>query len=158
MTFKKKPFDEKYIPVPESGCWLWTSGWDTDGYGLLTGNVKAHRESYKRSVGPIPPGMCVCHKCDTPACVNPDHLFLGTNLENSQDRSQKGRSALGDRSPLSKLTEADALAIYLSNESKTTLAARYSVSRGLVGHIRGGRAWPHIAAKAGIFVPMERAA
>jgi hypothetical protein len=162
VTFKSKPFSEKYMPVTESGCWLWTSGWDTDGYGLMTGNVKAHRASYEMYVGPIPAGMCVCHKCDTPPCVNPDHLFLGTQKENTADRTQKGRSCSGERHHRAKLNQAEVLDIITSSDSKTALSARYGVSRGMIGHIRAGRAWrstvERIAAQAGVFIETREAA
>lgn len=76
------------LTVPhESGCLVWRGHLDKFGYG---GN--AHRKSYETHVGPIPKGMCVLHRCDTPACVNPEHLFLGSLAENCRDRSRKGRS------------------------------------------------------------------
>ncbi len=85
---------QNYIPVPESGCWLWLGGWNIYGYGKTGGNsgsVFAHRIFYRHFVGEIPAGMLVCHKCDTPACVNPSHLFVGTVKDNAIDREQKNR-------------------------------------------------------------------
>lgn len=86
-------FDAWTIPEPNTGCVLWL-GHVTDRYGILkvgTHGVKAHRFSYERTNGPIPDRMCVLHRCDTPLCVNPAHLFLGTQHENVLDRERKGR-------------------------------------------------------------------
>ena len=83
-----------YIPVPEAGCWLWTRSVDSGGYGMIRVQgiqIGAHRLSYITHRGPIPAGMMVCHKCDTPLCINPDHLFLGTALDNFRDMQRKGR-------------------------------------------------------------------
>ena len=87
-------FLSNYIPVPESGCWLWLGGTSRHGYGQLGGhrkNVLAHRAFYVAHKGEMPAGVCVCHKCDTPLCVNPDHMFLGTQKDNAIDRERKNR-------------------------------------------------------------------
>lgn len=88
-------FNKVYKSDEPNGCWLWTAGRFTTGYGMFYYNGKhvlAHRFSYQQFVGDIPEGYFVCHKCDTPLCVNPDHLFAGTRLENMQDMSRKGRT------------------------------------------------------------------
>lgn len=76
------------------GCWIWTAAHSSGGYGQIARNGKniyAHRVSYEMFVGPIPAGMYICHTCDTPACVNPAHLFAGTQRDNAIDMSRKGR-------------------------------------------------------------------
>lgn len=93
----RERIESKSAPIPESGCWLWqgyTSG--KEGYGRIIVNgasLRAHRVSYEAFIGPIPEGMLICHKCDTPLCVNPNHLFIGSNQDNQRDASAKGRSA-----------------------------------------------------------------
>lgn len=81
------------IPEPNTGCWLWT-GTSRNGYGrfIWDGNAyTAHRVAYQILKGPVPPHLMVLHRCDTPACINPDHLFLGTQSDNMRDASRKGR-------------------------------------------------------------------
>jgi hypothetical protein len=87
-------FHKNYTPVPESGCWLWLGSLNLKGYGRLMikkKSVLAHRFSWEHHNGPISKGLLVCHKCDTPSCVNPDHLFIGTHADNLRDMRNKGR-------------------------------------------------------------------
>lgn len=87
------------VRVQEDGCWEWAGGLMWDGYGAFhrdgDGSVKqrAHRISWEYSNGPIPSGMLVCHRCDNPRCVRPEHLFLGTDQDNVDDMMSKGRHA-----------------------------------------------------------------
>ena len=122
------------------------------GYGWLCIDGKkwsAHRLSYTLNFGPIPEGMCVCHTCDNPPCINPDHLFLGTNADNVADRVAKGRSRGGDTKGeahyKSKLTNDIVRAILLETDvTGRELAKRYGVSYKTISKVRAGRTWKHL--------------
>lgn len=108
---------EKHFNKVSNSCWLWTSGKTKFGYGTLRNNLgkqeRAHRIAYALYVGEIPDGLLVLHKCDVPACVNPEHLFLGTYKDNSVDMINKGRGGQinnnfsGHLNPNAKLTIED---------------------------------------------------
>lgn len=88
---------DRLIPEPNSGCWVFDGPWDSNGYGSLgiergVNNKRTHILSFEYHKGEIPKGMCVCHKCDVPACCNPDHLFLGSHADNMRDMISKGRN------------------------------------------------------------------
>ncbi len=96
------------IPEPNSGCWLWTGALGNNGYGRIgvgfknegtRGTGQAHRVSYETFVGVVPGGMDVCHRCDVRSCVNPDHLFIGTRLDNVHDMMRKKRYWGSKRQP-----------------------------------------------------------
>ena len=99
-------FTSKFIPVPESGCWLWAGASDLDGYGFIKRKdgkqLRAHRVAYEHFNGEIPEGYYVLHKCDVPCCVNPNHLWVGTNQENMDDKVSKDRTAklAGELNPM----------------------------------------------------------
>src|SRR3990167_11268090 len=88
-------------------CWIWTGTIYSTGYGIVWNRGHregAHRVAYALSIGAIPDGMFVCHHCDTPACVRPDHLFLGTHDDNMRDAFLKGRKARGESHGSAKLS------------------------------------------------------
>lgn len=140
-------FYSKFLVTP--GCWIWKFGKTTGGYGQFydgENRHRSHRFSWQFYYGEIPPGLCVCHKCDNRACVNPDHLFLATNEENSKDRSRKGRSARtrGERNGASKLTEADVLKIRASTLSHSKIAKIFGINATNVFYIKKRKTWSHV--------------
>lgn len=134
------------MPEPNSGCRLWLSATDS-GYGVFSyknRKVYAHRAAYELAHGPIPDGLHVCHRCDNPPCCNPDHMFLGTHLENVADMRRKGRAARGERQTNSKITRRDVLRILADVRRPSVIAAEYGISRNHVNAIKAGRVWKHI--------------
>jgi hypothetical protein len=95
----------------------------------------AHRVAYEAAHGPIPKGMCVCHRCDNPPCCNPAHLWLGTQADNNVDKASKGRSAHY------KLTAEDVVKIRASNESHAHMARVFAVVPSTIRKIRAGDVW-----------------
>jgi len=130
-------------------CWEWSAAKNCGGYGVFWRNGRmelAHRVSWEIHIGPIPDGMCACHNCDNPCCVNPNHLFLGTKADNNSDKDAKGRrrDAVGDNNGQSKLKNPEAIDIYNSRESTALLSEKYGISEVSVRNIRSGRLWSRI--------------
>jgi hypothetical protein len=142
---RAKPFDDLFIPEPNSGCWLWLGGTDRYGYGRLRRGELAHRFSWAKAHG-CPGSTWVLHRCDNPACVNPDHLFLGDVVANVADMMAKGRhkAPRGDEQPNAKLNAGQVVAIRKDPRSQKSVAAEYGVAPSLVNAIRNRKAWRHI--------------
>ena len=140
--------------VDKSGdCWIWTATTKNgvkNGYGQFRYNGKiviAHRFSYAEKFGPIPDGMFVCHSCDMPSCVNPDHLFLGTDADNKADMYAKKRNVFGEKHPNRIMDASTILAIRAaakSGMSQTIIAEKYGTQRGRVSLIVNKKAWASI--------------
>lgn len=124
------------------GCWLWTGAVDDKGYGQFWAGrtQKAHRQAWILSIGEIPIGLWVCHSCDTPSCVRPEHLWLGTREQNEDDARAKGRLRLRwSREQTSKLTTSEVMLILSSTETARVLASRYGVTAPMIRLIKQGK-------------------
>lgn len=133
-------------------CWIWKGSYLKGGYGAHRFNGKslgAHRTSWTLFKGEIPIGMYVCHKCDNPGCVNPDHLFLGSAEDNNRDRAKKGRSddRHGEKHPCRKLTNETVLEIrklWSSGMKQKEIAKIYGIDNSAVSVIVNNKRWKHI--------------
>lgn len=128
------------------GCWEWP-GSRRRGYGRVRDAkrvVGAHRLAYELSFGPIPNGMFVCHHCDNPICVRPDHLFLGTPADNMADAIRKGRIKIEDGHPGAKLTSQIVMVLRHDKRSSRVLARGLGVSKNTVLRAKSGATWKHV--------------
>ena len=190
MTYNSKSLTERFNekvakPTDPDGCWTWTATKNNKGYGMLQETIKgqhgkrlAHRISYKLFRGPVPRGACVLHRCDNPACVNPQHLFLGTKKDNYADMVSKGRRVIGrlthipipptgddhwtrqrpedvprgSNNGFAKLSEADVRTIYamrLQGQKGQHIAAHFDLDPSTVGDILNGIHWQHMLGTRG---------
>ncbi len=146
-----EPFESKYARfterVPFCGCHIWMGEVDKNGYGKTRSNgkrVMAHRESYKHFVGQIVDGNVIMHSCDTPSCVNPNHLSQGTHQDNSDDMVAKKRNAVGVRSNVATINDATAINIFNFSGKQSDIAKKFDVSQSTVSMIKRKLYWKHI--------------
>src|SRR3990167_3067084 len=147
-------------------CWTWTGLRNRGGYGVFRidgRNKLAHRISYELFMGPFDGSLFVCHHCDNPSCVRPGNLFLGTNIDNMRDMTEKGRyprgnnhymhrnpslAARGEKHGMAKLTDGDVISIRETYELQKTpmgiLSQRFGVSKRMIRNIISGRNWRHL--------------
>lgn len=140
----KELFEKKINKT--DGCWEWKAAKDKDGYGFFSVDREiryAHRIAYMLYVGEITNGLHVCHKCDNPSCVNPDHLFLSTHRGNMEDRKNKGRyqSQKGELNNSAKITKQISDAIKSMKLSQRKIARLFGISKSQVGNIKRGNNW-----------------
>lgn len=145
--------------IKSDGCWIWNGTKNLRGYGnfsLKRGvTVGAHRFSYQLNIGPIPENMSVCHRCDNPSCVRPDHLFLGSPKDNSRDMVAKGRGTrgterkgtgpAGERNSHARLTHSIVSEIrerrHRDGLTHRQLSKIYNISKSQIGNILSGAQW-----------------
>lgn len=141
-------FHSKYIS--DTGCREWIgSVHQATGYGNITINgstVSTHRASWETANGPIPSGMHILHKCDNPSCINPEHLFLGTNAQNVADMDTKGRRVAhkGEKHPRAKLTDDLVSKIRVDPRTHRVIAKELGVGPSIIGLVKQHKIWRHI--------------
>lgn len=159
---RRRPIEERlWDKVDKSGnCWLWTGAVNGGGYGHISQAgrrndrqpaIAVHRLSYELHNGPIPDGLFVLHMCDTPRCVNPAHLFVGTQIDNMQDRAMKGRNPKpmrGEDSPSSKITEKVVIAVRQrfsrGDLTQEQVGELFGISQTTVWRIINRISWSHV--------------
>ena len=152
---KKKPVEERFWSKvnkdTESGCWEWKASTTIGGYGSFSDqnrkSISAHRYSYEFHYGGIPEGMHVMHKCDNPKCVKPDHLSVGTHLDNMRDKKNKNRQVKGSLAGMSKLTEEQVKNIkikLLSGVKQSDIAKEFQTHKTNISYISREITWTHV--------------
>lgn len=142
----------RHVSKQANGCWLWTAALDRHGYGQFWWNGshwRAHRAAYVMWRGPIPAGLLVLHSCDVRACVNPDHLAVGSTQDNVDDRNAKGRQARGGRNGAAKLSSEEVARVrrrYASgNVTQQELADELGVTQGAISRAVRALSWRDVA-------------
>lgn len=148
--------EENSIPEPNSGCWLWLGAMNYSGYGKIGydgGKLElAHRASYLIFKGEIPAALCVRHHCDNPCCVNPGHIEVGTQAENSSDMVRRNRSLKGSKNHEAVFSEADVKDIksrLVAGDLQKDIAMDYGVWPSAIQKIQTGESWRHVPWPAG---------
>ncbi len=151
LNYRGSPEERFWSKVKKTkNCWLWIGAHDNKGYGDLRingKNINAHRYAYILKNGKLDKDVFVCHTCDTPSCVNPKHLWLGSNYDNVQDMVKKMRHTFGERNGQAKLTEEQVKQIrelkannVCTQEKMTKI---FGVSRTIISQIITGARWKH---------------
>lgn len=152
-TTYAQQLQERTQPEPNTGCLLWLGAVKpTGGHGVIYAEHSekfAHRAAWELANGPIPSELCICHKCDTPSCVNVDHMFMGTQTDNVRDMEKKGRRARGERVGAAKLTWDDVRkmrARYAAGGvTQSELAREFRVSGARAHEIVNYKSWKEAA-------------
>ncbi len=146
-------------PDPVTGCLNFTGSIRPDGYGQVQGwrgkkpvRLRAHRIAWEvaHHASLIDTNIHVCHRCDNPRCCNPDHLFLGSSLDNMQDMVIKGRQnrigKIGEKNGRAILTELEVAEVFMATESQKSIGARYGIKQVTVSAIKTRKCWQHVTA------------
>lgn len=144
----------KHVKIDSmTGCWQWTGGKNEFGYGIFCTDkrrIRTHRYCWELFKEPIPKGMCICHHCDNPSCINPDHMFIGTQAENMADMRKKHRGSTkprpGTENPAAKLSEQQVRIIFSMNGTVRAeeVAQVFNVKKTSVYNIWSRITWKHL--------------
>lgn len=143
--------EERFIPEPNSGCWIWLAGLNDNGYAILhlrkiqESNVRIHRFVYEKCRGKkLPKKIFACHSCDVPCCINPFHIFAGTQLDNLRDCKKKGRNNRGTKNGGNKLSEDQVRAIRADPSDPKKIALQYDVDPTHIYAIKRRHVWKYL--------------